>query len=152
MNQEQKDQEASLFVRRHLQIGWWSLLCFLSLGLLLELLHGFKVSWYLEPEFTTRRLMWTLGHAHGTLLSLVHLGFAATIHILPVHTQRARRFASPCLTAASIFLPMGFLLGGVFIYEGDPGWGILLVPVGALLLLISVFRTALAVTSFAKTE
>lgn len=152
MIQETNDLEASPFVRRHLQIGWWSLLCFLSLGIMLESLHGFKVPWYLEEGFGTRRLMWTLGHAHGTLLALVHLGFAATIHICPDHTERASRFASACLTAASILLPMGFLLGGIFIYDGDPGWAILLVPVGALLLVVSVLRTAIAVTSNAKEE
>ena len=32
-------------VTRHLVIGWWSLLIFVALGLVLESMHGFKVAW-----------------------------------------------------------------------------------------------------------
>ena len=39
-------------------------------------------------------------------------------------------------------LPGGFFLGGLVIYAGDPGIGILLVPVGAVLLLAAVFLIA----------
>ena len=39
-------------------------------------------------------------------------------------------------------LPLGFLLGGIYTYGGDPGDGILLVPVGAVLLLVAVFVMA----------
>ena len=28
-----------------------------------------------------RRLMWTLAHAHGTLLGLVHIAFAVTVRM-----------------------------------------------------------------------
>jgi hypothetical protein len=35
-------------------------------------------------------------------------------------------------------MPLGFLLGGVDIKGGDPGLGILFVPIGALLLLSSI--------------
>jgi len=42
------------------------------------------------------------------------------------------------LTGATVLLPGGFFLGGAMIYAGDPGVGILLVPVGALLLLVAV--------------
>ena len=45
--------------------------------------------------------------------------------------------------AAGLILPMGFFLGGSFIYAGDPGLGILLVPLGAIFLLIAVLLTAL---------
>lgn len=53
------------YARRHLRFGWWSLLFFLTFGLGLETLHGLKVGWYLDVENETRRLMWTLAHAHG---------------------------------------------------------------------------------------
>jgi len=43
---------------------------------------------------------------------------------------------------ASVLLPRGFFLGGVVTHAGDPGLGILLVPVGALLLLTAIFLTA----------
>ena len=32
----------------NLRFGWWSLLVFLSLGGLLETLHGFKIGWYID--------------------------------------------------------------------------------------------------------
>src|SRR5262245_40711472 len=63
--------------RRHHLIGWCGLLVFLSLGALLETLHGFKIGFYLDPGHKLRRELWTLAHAHGTLLSLVNIGFAA---------------------------------------------------------------------------
>ena len=117
---------------------------FLSLGIVLELLHGFKVEWYLDRDHVTRRHMWTLAHAHGTLLALIHLAFAASIPRLNARDLRWRHIASPCLYSATLTLPAGFFLGGLYIYSGDPGMGILLVPVGGFLLLIAVWLIALA--------
>jgi len=57
-----------------IRFGLWALLAYLTLGLALEALHGFKVAWYLE--FETRRLLWTLAHAHGVLVSVLTIGFA----------------------------------------------------------------------------
>ena len=132
------------YARRHLRFGWWSLLFFATLGLLLETLHGFKVRAYLDASNETRRLMWTLAHAHGTLLGLVNLGFAATVRALPAWSASSRRFASTSLLAATLLMPSGFFLGGLFIYAGDPGLGILLVPVGGILLFTAVLLTVLA--------
>ncbi len=116
---------------------------FLSLGIVLEVMHGFKVGWYLDVSNATRRLMWTLAHTHGTLLSLVNIAFAATLRILPSEDLRLQRFASPCLLGATLLLPGGFFLGGVIIHAGDPSLGILLVPVGAACLVFAVFLTVL---------
>ena len=135
----------SLYVRRHLQFTWWSLLCFVTLGITLEAMHAFKIGWYLEEPYEVRRLMWTLAHAHGTLLSLVHAAFALTIYALPAEATRHRGMASPLLISANVLLPGGFFLGGCYIYEGDPGLGIWLVPIGALCLLTSVFLTAIGI-------
>ena len=135
-------------VRRHLRIGWWSLLAFLTLGLGLEALHGWKAGWYLDASQEARRLMWTLAHAHGTLLSLVHVGFALTVHLIPAWDAGRRDLASRCLVAAIVLIPLGFFLGGIFIHGGDPGLGTLLVPPGAVLLFVAVFLTARAVRSF----
>src|SRR5882757_6559314 len=77
-----------LLIRRHLRFGWWTLLIFLTAGLALEALHGLKIGAYLNVSNETRRLMWTLAHAHGTLLGLVHLGFAATIRFGPLDTRQ----------------------------------------------------------------
>ena len=127
---------------KHLRVGWWLLLFFLTLGFVIESLFGFKVGWYLDVSNETRRLMWRLAHAHGTLLSLVHIAFASTISMRPGWSLRPQTLASKCLTWASLLLPGGFLLGGVTIYAGDPGLGILLVPVGAVCLIVSVLLTA----------
>ena len=111
--------------RRHLRFGWWALFVFLSLGLALELMHGFKVDWYLNVANETRRLMFTLGHSHGTLLALVNIAFALSLERLSAGGWR--RVASGTLLGASLLLPGGFLLGGAVVYGGDPGRGILLV-------------------------
>ena len=137
------------YARRHAQFGWWSLLFFLCLGVALEALHGFKVGLYLDVSNETRRLMWTLAHAHGTLLSLVHLIFGVYLTLRPGWEERSLRIASRCLFSASILLPLGFLLGGFDIHGGDPGLGVLLVPVGAVLLFVAV---VLAARSFAREE
>ncbi len=131
-------------VRTHFRWGWWSLLLFLVLGLFLDALHGFKAGFYLDASSATRRLMWTLAHAHGTLLSLVHLALAG---FLSAHTDwpgGPRQLASRVLMGAGILLPAGFFLGGLFPYDGDPGLGVYLVPVAALLLFVAVFLAARA--------
>ena len=132
---------------RHLRIGWWSLLVFLTLGIVLEALHGFKVGFYLDASNDTRRLVWRLAHAHGTLLSVIHIAFAASVASLAARSAGVGRLASPCLTAAGLLIPAGFFLGGFFIRGGDPGLGILLVPVGAVFLFVGVLVTARAASS-----
>jgi hypothetical protein len=138
----------ALLVRRHLGVGWWTLLIFLTAGLALEVLHGFKVGAYLNVASETRRLMWTLAHAHGTLLGLVNLGFATTVRLLPRWPEQGKHFASRSLLAATAMMPSGFFLGGLFHYAGDPGLGILLVPLGGILLFVSVLLTALSLKHF----
>ena len=121
----------------HLRFGWWSLLFFLTLGVALEAMHGFKVGWYLDVDNEVRRLMFTLAHAHGALLAIVHVAFAATLHI-GQPKDWASVFASRALTIASVLLPLGFFLGGFGIAGGDPGIGVLFVPVGAVALFVAV--------------
>ena len=55
--------------RRHLRIGWSLLLIFLTLGIVLESLHGFKVGWYVNASNEVRQVMWRLAHAHGKLVA-----------------------------------------------------------------------------------
>ena len=130
------------YSRRHLRFGWWSLLLFATLGLLLESLQGFKVRAYLDVSNETRRLMWTLAHAHGTLLALVHVIFGLTMRATPPTVMPHLHLISSSLIAASVLLPGGFFLGGIAFYSGDPGLGVLLVPVGGVLLLFAVFWIA----------
>jgi uncharacterized membrane protein len=126
---------------RNLRFGWWSLLVFLSLGGTLETLHGFKIGWYVDVGNETRRLMFTLAHAHGTLLALINI--AAGLTARKVDRFELRPSVSFALIWAAILLPAGFFLGGIVIYDGDPGLGVWLVPVGAILLFYSVARIAL---------
>jgi hypothetical protein len=134
-------------VRRHLRFGWWSLVCFGLLGLSLELMHAFKVGFYLDVFNESRRLMWTLAHAHGVLLGLVHVAYAATLRLWVDPEDPWRRFASALLIGASLLLPGGFFLGGVVVYGGDPSPGVLITPVGAALFLAAAFLTAMGMNS-----
>ena len=129
--------------RRHLRVGWWSILFFLTMGAGLEVMHGLEVDWYLNVANETRRLMFTLAHSHGVLIGALHVAYAFTLGLVE---GAASRTASGCLTAATILLPGGFLLGGLVVYGGDPGRGILLVPVGAALLFVAALITAVRVT------
>ena len=126
---------------RNLRFGWWSLLVFLSLGAALETLHGFKIGWYVDVGNETRRLMFTLAHAHGTLLALVNIAAGLTERNMDRFSLRPS--VSFALIWAAILLPAGFFLGGIVIYDGDPGLGVWLVPIGALLLFYSVARVAI---------
>lgn len=128
--------------RKHLRFGWWGLLVFLSLGALLEAFHGFKIGYYLDVGNEARRLAFRLAHAHGTLLSLVHILLGVTLASRFAPPLAAARRASPLLVAATLLLPGGFFLGGLFLKGGDPGLGVLLVPVGALALFAAVFQIA----------
>ena len=133
---------------RHLRFGWWSLFVFLLLGATLETLHGFKVGFYLDVSNETRRLMWTLAHAHGALLGLVNVAAGLSLYTLPTLSEDPRiSLMSTTLGAATVLLPAGFFAGGISFYSGDPGIGIALVPVGAACLAIAVFLMARAVTA-----
>ena len=132
------------YAGRHLRFGWWSLLVFATFGLILEGLHGFKARLYLDVSNETRRLLWTLAHAHGLGIGVVHVLFGLMLrgtHDLPSLTVRR---VSWSLMTASVLLPGGFFLGGVAFYSGDPGLGIVLVPAGAILLLAAIFSVARA--------
>ena len=125
-------------VRSHLRAGWLGLALFAALGTALEALHAWKSFDYLGVGNETRRLMWTLAHAHGVGLSLIQIGFAATLAITSDLPQPIVQRASRLLHAAFLLMPAGFALGGVVTYGGDPSLGIVLVPIGALLLLAAL--------------
>jgi len=125
--------------RTHLRWGWLCLFAFSLLGFVLEGLHAFKVGWYLDFAEETRRLMFTLAHAHGTVLALVHFGFAATL----AEVEGTPRDASLALRTASIVMPLGFFLGGIVTFEGDPHPAVVLVPLGAIALMFACVRIAL---------
>jgi hypothetical protein len=128
-------------VRRHLAFGWWSLAVFTTLGLVLEAAHGLKLGWYLDVASATRRLSFTLAHAHGTLLGLVNIAFALSLGRVKLSATAVAR-ASFALRTVTILLPLGFLLGGVAFYAGDPGFGIVLVPPSGVLLVVALVLVA----------
>ena len=135
------------YASRHLRFGWWSFLVFATFGLILEGLHGFKAGLYLDVSNETRRLLWTLAHAHGLGVGVVHVLFGLMLRgalDLPAATLRR---VSWSLISASILLPGGFFLGGVAFYSGDPGLGIVLVPAGAVMLLAAIFSIARAIAA-----
>ncbi len=116
--------------RNHVRFGWLALAGFAIVGITLEAFHGFKTGWYLEEAYETRRLLFTLGHAHGALLSIVNVVFGVATAVTGGEPSRLR-WASRLLTIATILLPAGFLIGGFGIHGSDPGVGIYLVPFGA---------------------
>jgi hypothetical protein len=128
------------YARRHKRFGWWSLFVFATLGLVLELFHGFKIQAYLAVSNETRRLMWTLAHAHGVLVALVNVVFGMSVENGKVTGHVAT--TSVALLLAGVLLPLGFFLAGITFYSGDPGLGIALVPAGAAVLLFALFRVA----------
>lgn len=127
---------------RHLRIGWTALAIFISLGMALEALHAFKVGAYLDVDNSTRRFMWTLAHSHGTLLGLVNLAFAVTLPRIPMSAGRLA-WVSPMLTGATVLMPAGFFLGGMSFHGGDPGLGVLLVPIGGAMLVAALVAVVL---------
>jgi len=146
-NNEAKD--LNLYFQKHFNFGWWSLLFFLSLGAILEVLHGFKVSWYIDNSNETRRFLFTLAHAHGSLLAILNLIFAISLEKFTNIAGRLK-LISLGLLLSSILLPVGFLLGGIAIYGSDPGIGIILAIVGAVIFIITIKKQHSCCGSIAK--
>lgn len=118
-----------------LAAGWTLVTVSLAGGLLLESLHLVKLPFYLDMHL--RRELWTLAHAHGTLMGAVAVLFGLSAErLLPDAAVRAR--AARLVTWGAVLVPLGFLGGGVANTEGDPSLAILLVPAGALLALAGV--------------
>ena len=136
-----------VLARSHFRFGWWVMVVFFTMGLGLEGAHALKMGFYLNVGNETRRLMWTLGHAHGTLLGLVNIALGVTMIHFPEWKAPRRQLASRALFIATALLPGGFLLGGLFVHSGDPGLGILLIPPGGVLLVLCAVLAALGISS-----
>ena len=121
--------------RTPLRTGIWLLAVSLPLGLTLEALHAMKVQVYLGSAL--RRELWTLAHAHGNLLGILCLVVALLAPRL-IADERSRRRAEWMLSAGAVLMPLGFLLGGVLSSESDPSLGILLVPIGGVLVFVAL--------------
>jgi len=134
----------SVLVDRHLRAGWWGLALFVVLGAALELLHAIKSPFYVDAGRETTRLLLRLAHAHGTLLSILNIAYALTLRARP---RAGRALASAALLASLVLLPGGFLVGGIWAHGGDPGLGVLLVPAGAVALVVACVLTASRTTT-----
>jgi hypothetical protein len=125
--------------------GWISLAAWIVFGLLIEGLIGFRSPVLLDDS--TRREMFRLAHAHGTLLNLVLIAAAICAKLDLV---RLGPIASLGLRSAVVLLPAGFLLAGIWHFKDDPGLGIFLVPIGAVLLLAVALGIAFSVESLKR--
>ena len=125
-----------------LRQGWISLALWIAFGILIEGLIGFRIPALLDEP--VRRDLFRLAHAHGTLLNLVLLVAALCQRLELI---RLGRLPAAELRLAVILLPVGFLLGGLWPLHDDPGVGIFLVPIGAVLLLVAAFQIGLSVSA-----
>ena len=129
----------------HARLGWWMLALFAGAGLLLESLIGLRTPWLLDVGMETRRVMFRLAHAHGALLGLVNVAYAASLRTGLVAAEgSALIWPSRLLAVGSMCVPLGFALGGVWFLEADPGLGVLLVPIGALAVVAALVSIARA--------
>ena len=129
------DHHRDAAVATCLAAGWTLVTVSLAGGLLLESFHLVKLPSYMDVHL--RRELWTLAHAHGTLLGAITVLFAlSTERLLP--DPAARAGAARLVTWGAVLVPLGFLGGGVANAEGDPSLAILLVPAGGLLLLLGL--------------
>jgi hypothetical protein len=118
--------------------GWISLALWIAFGILVEGFNAFRSPGLVDDA--VRREMFRLAHAHGTLLNLILLAAAICARLELIRLGRVTSFE---LRAAVILLPAGFLFGGLWHFRDEPGLGISLVPIGAVLLLATAVHISL---------
>src|ERR1044071_5251044 len=100
---------------RLLRQGWASIALWMSVGLLLEGLLGYKIPAYLnDPQ---RRELFRLAHTHGTLLGVLLVVAALVLArgaIVPA-------IAATALRVGAVLMPVGFFVAGIWHTESDPG-------------------------------
>jgi hypothetical protein len=117
--------------------AWLSIAVWMSFGLLLESLIGFRVPAYLNDP--VRRELFRLAHTHGALLNIVLLLASLCVDR---NLVAASKTAIWVLRIGAVLMPVGFLLGGIWHFEGEPGLGVWLVPLGGILVIFSVTNFA----------
>ena len=118
-----------------LRQAWISLALWIAFGILIEGLIGFRIPALIDDPI--RRDMLRLAHAHGTLLNLVLLSAAICARLEMIQLTS---FSSLNLRLAALILPIGFLVAGLWHYRDEPGLGVFLVPIGAVLLLLAAIE------------
>jgi len=129
----------------HLRWGWWLLAVFGLLGMLLDSFHGFQQTFYLADDVPFRRPLWMSAHVSGVVLGIVNISFAASLDRFSA-SGVVRVRSSLGLIAASVAMPSGLFLAGLFLHDDRPGTGLLLFYMGALLLVSSLALMARAWT------
>ncbi|HEV7644576.1 MAG TPA: hypothetical protein VGO50_11580 [Pyrinomonadaceae bacterium] len=119
--------------------AWLSIAVWMSFGLLLESLIGYRVPAYLRDEL--RREIFRLAHTHGALLNLVLLEAALCIDRELV---RPSKMGLLSLRLGAVLMPVGFLLGGIWHTEGEPGIGVWLAPLGGVLVILGAVNLAIS--------
>jgi hypothetical protein len=119
--------------------GWIGLAFWMSFGLLLEGLIGFRSPAYLADP--VRRELFRLAHTHGTVLSILLLIAFVFLEMRSIDPPAAGLWS---LRIGAILMPVGFLLGGVWHYESDPGIFIFLAPLGGLAIIFGVISIAVS--------
>ena len=123
---------------RLLRQGWASVAMWMSVGLLLEGLLGYKIPAYLnDPQ---RRELFRLAHTHGALLGILLIVAALVIG----RGASVPAIAVTALRIGAVLMPVGFFVAGIWHSEGDPGLAVWLVPPGALLVIYAAVAFALA--------
>jgi hypothetical protein len=123
-----------------LRQAWIGLAFWMSFGLLLEGLIGYRIPDYLnDPQ---RRELFRLAHAHGGVLSLVLLAAALGLGFGVTEPPRKALLA---LRIGVVVMPVSFLLAGIWHYSNDPGLAIWLVAPAALLVVFGIVGLALAI-------
>jgi hypothetical protein len=127
--------------------GWISIAFWMSFGLLLEGLLGYKIPAYMsDPQ---RREMFRLAHTHGTLLGLILIAAVVTIRRINVKPPRS---AMTALRIGAVLMPLGFLFAGIWHAEGDPGLAIWIVPPSGLLVIFGAVSMAIALRNKPDSE
>jgi len=124
-------------IRALLLQGWASLAVWMTFGLLLEGLLGYKIPDYLQD--VQRRELFRLAHTHGTVLSIELILAAISCRTFEIALPRAANLA---LRIGTVLMPLGFLLAGIRHTESDPGPAIWLVPPAALFNIFGVISLA----------
>ncbi len=125
-----------------LQQAFITLAVWMTFGLLLEGLLGYKIPAYLNDNL--RRELFRLAHTHGALLSIVLIVITVCANAGFI---RPNTYAENALRIGSVMMPLGFLLGGIWHFESDPGYLILLAPLGGVIMIFGIVSCALTVKS-----
>ncbi len=140
-----KEENAPIEISRPVSVrgamlqAWLSIAIWMSFGLLLESLIGYRVPAYLRDEL--RREIFRLAHTHGALLNLVLLGAALSIDRELV---RPSKMGLLSLRLGAVLMPVGFLLGGIWHTEGEPGIGVWLAPLGGVMVILGAVDLAIS--------